>query len=52
MIWAVGIWVAAVLMAPSAFIKADRIAIGFNVMNVVMLTGVLIVTIKYRKGKA
>jgi len=52
LIWAVGIWVAAVLMAPSAFIKADRIAIGFNVMNVVMLTGVLIVTIKYRKGKA
>jgi len=28
------------------------LAIGFNTMNVIMLTGVLIVTIKYRKGKA
>ena len=50
MIWAVGIWVTSVLMAPSAFISGDMLAIGFNTMNVIMLTGVLIVTVKYRKG--
>ena len=50
--WAVGIWVSAMLMAPSAFITGDKLAMGFNVMNVLMLTGVVIVTIKYRKGPA
>lgn len=52
LIWAFGIWFTSVLMAPSAFISGNKLAIGFNVMNVTMLTGVLIVTIKYRKGKA
>ncbi|MBF0570874.1 MAG: hypothetical protein HQL12_03280 [Candidatus Omnitrophica bacterium] len=51
MVWAVGIWTTAVLMAPSAFISGDKISIGFNIMNVIMLTGVLIVVIIYRKGK-
>jgi hypothetical protein len=51
MIWAFGIWITSVMMAPSAFISGDRLAIGFNTMNVIMLTGVLIVVIKYRKGK-
>ena len=49
-VWAVGIWISSVLMAPSAFISGDKLAIGFNTMNVIMLTGVLIVVIKYRKG--
>ena len=48
--WAVGIWFTSVLMAPSAFISGDKLAIGFNIMNVTMLTGVVIVVIKYRKG--
>lgn len=52
LIWAAGIWVTAVLMAPSAFISGNKLAIGFNTMNVIMLTGVMIVTVKYRKGKA
>ena len=52
LIWALGIWFTSVLMAPSAFISGDKLAIGFNTMNVLMLTGVLIVTIKYRKGQA
>ena len=49
-VWAVGLWATSVLMAPSAFISGDKLAIGFNTMNVIMLTGVLIVVIKYRKG--
>ena len=52
LIWAVGIWITSVMMAPSAFMKNDVLAIGFNIMNVLMLTGVMVVTIKYRKGKA
>jgi uncharacterized protein with PQ loop repeat len=52
LVWAVGIWITSVLMAPSAFISGDKLAIGFNTMNVIMLTGVLIVAVKYRKGKA
>ena len=52
MAWAVGIWATAVLMTPSAIISGDVQAIGFNVMNLTMLTGVMIVVIKYRKGPA
>jgi hypothetical protein len=48
--WIVGLWITSVLMTPSAFIASDKMAIGFNVVNVTMLTAVLIVVIKYRKG--
>jgi uncharacterized protein with PQ loop repeat len=52
LIYAVGIWVTALMMAPSAFVSGDKLAIGFNTMNVIMLTAVMVVTIKYRKGPA
>ena len=48
--WIFGLWGSSVLMAPSAFIKGDMAAIGFNVVNVTMLTAVLIIVYKYRKG--
>lgn len=48
--WAFGLWLSSVLMAPSAFVARDKLAIGFNVVNVVMLTAVLVVVFKYRKG--
>ena len=50
--WAFGLWLTSVLMAPSAFISGDKAAMGFNSMNVFMLTIVVIVVFKYRKGKA
>jgi hypothetical protein len=50
--WIFGLWSSSVLMAPSAFISGDRAAIGFNSVNVTMLTAVLIVVFKYRKGPA
>ena len=50
--WAFGLWLSSVLMAPSSFLAGDRVAMGFNVVNVIVLTGVLIVVFKYRKGKA
>lgn len=52
LIYVVGIWVTALMMAPSAFVSGDLLAIGFNTMNVIMLTAVMLVTIKYRKGPA
>jgi len=51
-IWSAGIWATAVLMAPAAFISHNPIAIGFNIANVTMLSAVLVVVIKYRKGHA
>jgi uncharacterized protein with PQ loop repeat len=50
--WITGLWLSSVMMTPSAFIAADKIAIGFNIVNVIMLTAVLVVVIKYRKGNA
>jgi hypothetical protein len=49
-VWAVGLWVTSILMAPTAFISGDKVAIGFNVTNVIMLTAVVIAVFKYRKG--
>lgn len=48
--WILGLWGSSVLMAPSAFVSVDRTAIGFNIVNVIMLTAVLIVVLKYRRG--
>jgi hypothetical protein len=47
-VWAVGLWASSVLMAPSAFVSGDKTAIGFNVVNVIMLSIVLIAVLKYR----
>lgn len=52
LIWATGMWACSVLMAPSAFISGDRTAIGFNIVNVVMLSAVFAAVVKYRKGTA
>jgi uncharacterized protein with PQ loop repeat len=48
--WIVGLWSSSVLMAPSSFITGDKIAMGFNTVNVTLLTAVLIAVFKYRKG--
>ena len=50
-LWAVGLWSSSVLMAPSAFLHGDKVAIGFNIVNVMMLTCVLITVLVYRKSK-
>jgi uncharacterized protein with PQ loop repeat len=51
LVWMWGIWATSVMMAPSAFMSGEKSAIGFNIVNVVMLTILLIVVIKYQKGK-
>ena len=50
LVWIAGLWACSVLMTPSAFMSGDHAAIGFNTVNVTMLTVVLIVVFKYRKG--
>lgn len=51
LLWIWGLWLTSVLMTPSAFMVGNKLAIGFNVVNVTMLTIVLIVVLKYQRGQ-
>ncbi len=48
--WIWGLWGASVLMAPSAFAVGNKLAIGFNIVNVIMLSVVLVIVMKYHRG--
>jgi hypothetical protein len=48
--WALGVWSCIVLMAPSGFQSKDIVWKAFNIVNLVMFTGVVIFVLKYRKG--
>ena len=49
--WIVGLWVCSVGMAPAAIISSeDLVWKTFNIVNVILLTGVLFAVIYYRKG--
>lgn len=48
--WALGVWVCILLMAPSGFKSQDVIWRTFNVMNIIFFTGVVFVTLRYRKN--
>lgn len=50
MTWAVGVWCCFVIMAPSGFTSEDIVWRTFNILNLVLFTGVLYVTLKYRNG--
>ncbi len=50
--WAVGVWVCFLLMAPSGLRSSDPVWRTFNVMNIVLFTGVVAVTLKYRRPSA
>jgi hypothetical protein len=47
--WVLGVWVCALLMAPSGFVSNDIVWRTFNYMNIVLFTGVVVVVLKYRK---
>lgn len=48
--WIVGLWVCSVGMAPAAIISSeDLVWKTFNIVNVILLTGVLWAVIYYRK---
>lgn len=49
--WIVGLWVCSVGMAPAAIISSnDMVWKIFNVVNVILLTGVLLAVIYFRNG--
>ncbi len=46
--WLWGVWVCTVLMAPAGFMSKDIVWRTFNMVNLVLFTGVLIVVMRYR----
>ncbi len=50
-VWVLGVWTCIILMAPSGFKSEDIVWRVFNYANVCLFTLVMIVTMKYRKGK-
>ena len=49
--WVLGVWICFVLMAPAGFASKDLVWRTFNITNLVLFTGVLFVTLKYRDKK-
>ena len=50
--WIVGLWASSVGMAPAAIISSkDLVWKTFNIVNIIMLTGVLIAVLYYRNGR-
>ncbi|HLF17416.1 MAG TPA: hypothetical protein VI749_00780 [Candidatus Omnitrophota bacterium] len=46
--WALGVWVCLLMMAPSGFSSADPVWRTFNMVNLVLFSGVVFVTWKYQ----
>ena len=49
--WVLGVWVCILFMAPSGFVSKDIVWRAFNIMNLILFTGVVIVVLKYRQKK-
>ncbi len=50
LVWALGVWTCIILMFPSGIKSADVVWRTFNIVNVIMFTAVMVVTLKYRNG--
>ena len=48
--WVLGVWTCFLLMAPAGLVSKDLVWRTFNIVNLVMFTGVMVVVMKYRKG--
>jgi uncharacterized protein with PQ loop repeat len=49
MAWVMGVWACTLLMAPAGFMSTDMAWRAFNITNLILFTGVVIVVFKYRK---
>jgi len=49
--WALGVWVCILLMAPSGLRSQDIVWRTFNIVNLILFTAVVIITLRYRKTK-
>ncbi|MBF0570875.1 MAG: hypothetical protein HQL12_03285 [Candidatus Omnitrophica bacterium] len=47
--WVMGVWVCALLMAPSGFTSKDLVWRCYNIVNLVLFSGVVIAVWRYRK---
>jgi len=47
--WAIGVYVCAILMAPSAFTSPDIVWKVYNIVNFILFSGVVIFVLAYRK---
>ncbi|MFH1406576.1 MAG: hypothetical protein ABIH01_01020 [Candidatus Omnitrophota bacterium] len=47
--WALGVWLCIIGMMPAAFYSEDFIWRVFNIGNLVLFTGVVIVVLRYRR---
>ena len=48
MSWVMGVWICALLMAPSGLTSTDLVFRCFNIVNLVTFTGVVIAVWRYR----
>ncbi|MDE1921057.1 MAG: hypothetical protein KGJ09_05275 [Candidatus Omnitrophica bacterium] len=49
-VWLMGVWICCLLMAPSGFTSKDLVWRCYNIVNLVLFTGVVIAVWKYRKS--
>jgi len=49
MAWAMGVWVCCLFMAPAGFTSKDVVWRTFNIVNLVLFTGVVVAVWRYRK---
>ena len=49
MSWAMGVWICALLMAPSGFTSKDLVWRCYNIVNLVLFSGVVVAVWRYRK---
>ena len=47
--WAMGVWVCILFMFPSGMISPDLTWKAFNIVNLVLFSGVVAVVLKYRR---
>ncbi len=47
--WVMGVWICALLMAPSGFTSKDMVWRCYNIVNLILFTGVVIAVWRYRK---
>jgi uncharacterized protein with PQ loop repeat len=50
-VWAIGVWICIILMAPSGLRSRDVVWRTFNFMNIALFSIVTFVTVKYRGRK-
>ena len=48
MAWLWGVWICAILMAPSGFASKDIVWRVFNIVNLILFTGVVIAVLRFR----